>query len=200
MRLGKGIWAVALAICFLTTAAMGDRPVLIAGVKNVITWGLESKKAVMINLHFKTKVRPKELIIRMASQAGMDYMVLFDGVGVRLPHELTSKYTGGINAFGDLEEGFFVQAAEHDFDGDGMPEIIIAVGDGSSELIANVFKYHPPEQQKDAGRPQNWDLVGQFDGQAKITIDGPSVTVPYGGQGLVEEWTWVKGKFVKTTP
>lgn len=173
---------------------------MIAGVKKVVTWGLSDRKPVTLKLHFKTAVRPKELVIRMASQAGIDYLILFDKAKVRLPHELTSKYTGGINMFGNLEEGFFVQAAEHDFDKDGVPEIIIAVGDGASEVIANVFMYHPPAQQRDAGRVQNWELVGQFDGQAKIIVDGPSLTIPYGGQGLAEEWTWVKRKFVKTLP
>lgn len=196
----KGILAVGLALCFFATATMAAQPVLIAGVKKVVTWGFGGKKPVTMRLHFKTIVKPKELMIRMASQAGMDYLVLFDGVRVRLPHELTSKYTGGINDFGDLEEGFLVQAAEHDFDEDGIPEIIIVVGDGLSELVTNVFKYHPPQQQKDAGRPQNWELVGQFEGQGKIIIDGPSLTIPYGGQGLAEEWTWVKRKFVKTIP
>ena len=33
-----------------------------------------------------------------------------------------------------------------DFDRDGRPELIVAVGDDSTELYINVFKYEPPRK------------------------------------------------------
>jgi hypothetical protein len=91
-----------------------------------------------------------------------------------------------------------VQVAEHDFDRDGTPEIVVAVGDGLINLVVNVVSYHAPQSMKDVGRVENWSLVGSFTGQQKALIQGDTISLPYGSQGLYEEYTWVKQKFIKT--
>jgi hypothetical protein len=62
----------------------------------------------------------------------------------------------------------------------------------------NVIKYHAPKSDKDASRQENWSLIGSFTGQEKAYIKGDAITLPYGSQGLYDEYTGVKDKFVKT--
>ena len=88
--------------------------------------------------------------------------------------------------------------AEHDFDHDGTPEIVVAVGDGLANLVVNVVKYHAPSSSKDAKRLENWSVVGSFTGQQKAQIEGDTITLPIGSQGLYKEYTWVKRKFFET--
>ncbi len=143
------------------------------------------------------RVRPKEMKIGIASQSGMDYKVYFDDYAVRLPDELTSDHSEGIDEYGNIAEDFVVQSAEHDFEKDGVPEIIIAVGNGLTDLAINVFKYHPPQQPKDARRVENWELIGQFRGQSEMIVDASSFSLPFGGQGRFAEYLWAKGRFVE---
>jgi hypothetical protein len=97
---------------------------------------------------------------------------------------------------GEMSDSCYIQAGEHDFDNNGIPEIVIARGNGSYVLQVNIFKYYPPQNEEDAIRPENWRLVGNFEAQTKAIIKGKSVIMPFGSQGLETKMTWVEGKLV----
>lgn len=45
-----------------------------------------------------------------------------------------------------------MQVAEHDFDGDDIPEIVVAVGDGMLDMALNVVTYYAPQSPDKAVR------------------------------------------------
>jgi hypothetical protein len=53
---------------------------------------------------------------------------------------------------GEINQGCYVQVAEHDFDGDDIPEIVVAVGDGMLDMALNVVTYYAPQSPDKAVR------------------------------------------------
>ena len=160
-------------------------------------WGRTSSKNIVFPLHYNSHVKPTCLVIGRDHPNGMRFLAMFPGYGVNLPLKFVNGFEG-FNEDGELKQGYYIQVAEHDFDHDGTPEIIIAIGDGLVDLSINVIKYHAPQSAKDAGREANWSLIGSYSGQAKAEIGGDTIQIPIGSQGLYDEYTWVKGKFIKT--
>lgn len=104
--------------------------------------------------------------------------------------------------FGDIKDGFIIDIAQHDFDADGNPEIVAAVGNGLDQLQVDVLEYHPPQKYADRGRSQNWTVLGSLSGQSRVEVDGNKLRLPVGSQGRFEEYTLVgsgsRKKFVKS--
>lgn len=186
--------SAAPAQCQLLQALTGNQT---HPMPNSKIWGKKSFADITMPLHFSARVKPTLLVIGRDHPNGTRFLAMFPGIGVNLPLDFGKDFAG-LDEFGDLNKGYFVQVAEHDFDHDGIPELIIAIGNGSTDLGVNIIKYHPPQLQKDAGREQNWSLVGKLSGQELARVSGDTIELPYGSQGLYDEYTWVKGKFVKT--
>ncbi len=160
-------------------------------------WGKTSFDDVTLELNYKSTVRPTTLIVGRDHPNGTRILAIFPGYGVPLPLRFADDFRA-FNEYGEINKGFYVQVAEHDFDNDGLPEIVVAVGDGLIDLTVNIVRYHAPWLAEDAGRVENWELVGSFTGQEKALIDGDTISLPYGSQGLYTEYTWIKKKFVQT--
>lgn len=169
----------------------------IKAIPNSVIWGKKSFDNVTLKLNYTSEIRPTELTIGLNHPNGIRILALFPGCGVNLPLKYEKDF-GGINEYGDLNKGYYIQIAEHDFDNDGAPEIIIAVGDGLTDLAVNIVKYHAPQSSKDAGSDKNWSLVGSFTGQEKAIIEEDSISLPYGSQGLFTKYKLAKNKFIKT--
>jgi hypothetical protein len=90
----------------------------------------------------------------------------------------------------NLKRGYVIHALEHDFDGDKIPEVVVAVGDGLVNLAVNVFRFTAPNK---------WTRIGSFEGQQKAIVEGGTIVLPYGSQGLFQEHRWKGGKFVETS-
>lgn len=165
--------------------------------QNSKVWGKTSFDDLRFELHYRAKVRPTTLIIGKDSPNGTKFLALFSEGYVHLPLKFANDF-GGFDEFGDINKDYYAQVAEHDFDNDGIPEIIVAIGDGLIDLAVNVIKYHAPLSPNDAGRGENWELVGSFTGQEKAIIDGNKIYLPYGSQGLYTEYFLIKNKFIQT--
>ncbi|EIC23166.1 hypothetical protein [Thiorhodovibrio frisius] len=151
-----------------------------------------------LTLEFKTAIKPDSLIVKTASPNGMDYLVLYEKLEVagRLPVD----FSGSDCIEGDeIAASCFLQAGQHDFDADGLPEIVLVLGDGLINLQVNIVAYHPPARPADAMRSENWELIGNFSGQTKAIIDGQSILLPFGSQGLEEKKTLIDGKFINAS-
>lgn len=160
-------------------------------------WGKTSSKDIVFPLHFHSHVKPNYLLIGRDHPNGMRFLAMFPGYGVNLPLKFDDGFEG-FDEDGELKQGYYIQVVEHSFDHDGTPEIIIAIGNGSIDLSINVIKFHAPQFAQDADREANWSLVGSYSGQARAEIKGDTIQIPIGSQGLFDEYTWVKGKFIKT--
>jgi hypothetical protein len=175
-----------------------DGQSLIQGLDNQIIWGKNDTNEKTLQLNFIADVKPASLTIKLDNPNGIKFLVLFKAlnVGVNLNNVISMQT--GLNEWGDLEENYFVQVATHDFNEDGNPEIIIAIGDGFIDMSVNIIQYHPPTNSQDAIRIENWSLVENIQAQQKIIIDKQVIIAPFGSQGLFEEYTWVNGKFIKS--
>lgn len=195
----KQALALTVLIFALTTAQGQD---IIYGVDNEMVWGKESTEDVTTELKFNSKVKPISLTVGYDTPNGIEYDIRFENAIVNLRYKLRfgndETSFSGVNEFGDCAERYYVSVATHDFDGDKNPEIIVAVGDGLTNLWTNVVKYHPPSKEEDAIRLENWSIVASFGGQDKIYINADVITIPIGSQGNFIEYTWVKRKFIKT--
>lgn len=183
-----------IAYAQLLQLVVNSYPKPIPGSK---VWGKTSERDMIFPLHFHSHIKPTYLLIGRDHPNGIRFLAMFPGYGVNLPLNFTKDFEG-INEFGELKQGYYIQVAEHDFDHDGMPEIIIAIGDGLIDLSINIIKYHPPQFSQDTDRESNWSLIGSYSGQAKAEIKGDTIQLFIGSQGLYDEYTWVKGKFMKT--
>jgi hypothetical protein len=95
---------------------------------------------------------------------------------------------------GELREGFVMQAAAHDFDEDGTPEIVVAAGDGLVESYAWVFSYNKVD---DPSQLNPFVQKLKVTGQTRILVEKNKLLVPYGSQGLFEEYAYVDKQFYK---
>ncbi len=196
------VWALIL-FCFCHSIAAHAQMLQlvvksrIEPMPNSKTWGKTSEKDLFFPLHFHTPVKPSYLLIGRDHPNGLRFLAIFSHDGVNLPLKFAKEFQG-ISEGGELQPGYFIQVAEHKFDHEGSPEIIIAIGNGLTDLSINVIKYHAPQSARDAAREANWSIVGSYSGQAKAEIIGDTLQLPYGSQGLYEEYTWAKDKFLKT--
>lgn len=189
-------YAIAIMIGYLPASGSAVADTLISGLDRTITWNHPEEffAASSLDLEFEAPIKPDRLIVKRASQAGMDYLVMFENLNIAsyLPTDFENDC---IDESSEIVESCFVQAGTHDFDADGLPEIILAVGDGFVNLQVNVFSYHPPARPADAIRTENWELIGNFSGQSKVVIKGKSVIIPFGSQGLEQKMVFIDRSF-----
>lgn len=161
-------------------------------------WGKSSFEPLVFKPDLKGTIVPGELEIRSAVQTGeIQAVARFTKFAVALPIDLSTT-SECFNEDDGLTKGCYVQATQHDFDGDGNPELVFVLGGKTSGITVSVIKYHPPGNVADEGREENWTLLGKFGGQEKVQLSGSSVMLPFGSQGLFSEMTLVKGKFIET--
>jgi hypothetical protein len=171
---------------------------LIEGVSNQVIWGKSSKKDITLKLNYLSSVKPISITTGLGHPNGTKFIILFDGSNTAINIGNILSIENGFDEFGDLQESFYVQIATHDFDDDKNPEIIIAVGDGLVNLNVNIFKFIAPINQLNASKEENWKLIGNFQGQEQIIIENNKISVPYGSQGLFDEYIYSNGKFKST--
>lgn len=189
--------------CFAHSADL-----IIDGVPNTAIWtspdvskGEDYFKKTSINLHFTTKIKPLRFTVKPAAQSGMSYIIEFkdnpkpyESYAITLPVDFVCDSELSnilIDGYDNIEEGIYVQIAEYDFIGDGIPEVIIAAGDGVAYMCMNIFKYNPPELEM---KNEDWKLIGKFSGQDRAAIDGQSILFKHGSRGFAEDIICTKEK------
>jgi hypothetical protein len=113
-------------------------------------WGNTTSKDIMLKLHYRSRVRPSSLLVGCDHPNGIRFLVMFAGDGVRVlfPRYFDNAFEG-FDKFGDLNKDYYVQVAEHNFDRDDTPKIIVAVGNELTHLMVNIVTYHAPASEKD---------------------------------------------------
>lgn len=85
----------------------------------------------------------------------------------------------------DVIESTVVQVYEYDFDSDGQKEIVVIHSPEYSILTVEVFRYSSGLAER----------VGNFNGQFNIVLDKNTISLPYGSQGLSEDYVFIGGSF-----
>lgn len=190
--------AMLAAVCVSASAEEeGALPRLIHGPRHAVSWDPSTQGSARLVLPADLPGGPATLLLRPALPAGIDYRLVQGGQGVRLPVQLDDcSELFGCNV--DYEIGrqqLRIDAASHDFDGDGRSELVFALGHPELGVVVNVVKYVAPRKSRQPGR---WRLVGRMEGPGgRVEVDGDSLTLPYGSLGLLDHWRLVKGRFVR---
>ena len=108
-------------------------------------------------------------------QIGIYVTVIHNNIGKQL------VVTGG----DDVLENTIVKVYEYDFDSDGQKEIIVIHSPEYSVATVEVFKYSGGLAER----------VGNFNGQFDIILDKNTIYLPYGSQGLGDEYLYKSGAF-----
>lgn len=111
----------------------------------------------------------------MARQIGIGVTVIHNNVGKQLVE------TGGEYDF----EVTIIKVYEYDFDNDGQKELIVIHSPEFSLVTVEVFKYSEGLAER----------VGNFNGQFEIILDKNTIYLPYGSQGLGDEFLFKSGAF-----
>lgn len=107
--------------------------------------------------------------------------------GWQLPTDLADGSTGPFDDYGDLIEGFSLYVKEYDFSSDGVPEVVLAASDGMLESYVWVYNYNYTFSEYDVSP---LELVWYGEGQSDVWLEGDRIILPYGSQGLYEEYVY----------
>ncbi len=106
-----------------------------------------------------------------------------NGIGVSVIHNNVGKQL--VKILENNLEVTIIKVYEYDFDKNGQKEIIVIHSPIFSFLTVEVFKYS-------GGRAER---IGNFNGQFKIILDENNIYLPYGSQGLCNEYEFHSGAF-----
>ncbi|MGQ4680707.1 hypothetical protein [Paenibacillus polymyxa] len=96
--------------------------------------------------------------------------------------------------FGDLLPDHSLAVKEHDFTQDGTPEIVVVASGGQADMYVWILTYNfMASEQGTSPLELMWSGMGQSD----ILMSGNQFLLPYGSQGLYEEYKYANGVFVK---
>ena len=133
---------------------------------------------------------PVLFLLRRGSPNGTNLSAIYGDAGENLLGTLPPAMQG-FDEYGELEEGFALQVAVRDLDGDKKPEVLVATGDGAAILTVAVFVYSPRGDER-------FRCVGVIEGQNQLHVNvNGAMTAPYGSQGLFDEYALVNGAVVK---
>ncbi|WP_119154565.1 hypothetical protein [Caldimonas tepidiphila] len=194
--------AAALLAAAGPAAALDDAaPRLIHGPRQAVSWDPALQPSA--ELRFASRIGRTPLAVRMraAQPAGIDYRLRHGRQTLALPVLLDdcSELFGCSVQHAIDSQGLRIEAASHDFERDGRPELVFALGHPELGVVVNVLKYVPaPRRGRGAGQ---WRLVGRMEGAGgRVEIDGDSLLLPYTSLGLTEHWKLAKGRFVRLPP
>ena len=120
-------------------------------------------------------------LLRRGSPNGTNLTAIYGNAGENLLGTLPPAMRG-FDEYGELEEGYSLQVAVRDLNGDKKPDVLVATGDGAAVLTVAVFVYTPRGNER-------FRRIGVIEGQNSLHVDANGViSVPYGSQGLFMEY------------
>mgnify|MGYP001255508056 CR=1 FL=1 len=155
-------------IVFLATSAYGQTEELFkvkGAAKLISTW---------------TSKTPNDTSGTLASGDKISFETIQSSIIVRVIHNKFSKWLVGLS-----DENAIVKVYEYDFDNDGQNEIIIIYSPGYTIVTIEVFRYSGGLAER----------VGNFAGQFEIVLDKNTISMPFGSQGIPDEYLYRDGVF-----
>jgi hypothetical protein len=135
-----------------------------------------------------------EVVLGQDHPNGVKALVVFTSESFGWPLDLSSpEQSGAFDDYGELQEGYRLQASVYDFDKDGTNELVVAAGDLLIDAEVWVFSFTKVDDVTKIN-PLKQELATT--GQSYFTLDGHELTAPYGSQGLFEVYKYVDKEFV----
>lgn len=152
--------------------------------------------------HIKSLIKP-EFRIKYESQTAITIRPKINGTNYfNVPICTFDSYL--INEeYGKYVNNCFLQIGEHDFNNDGIAEIIVAFGVKGEYLNCSIYQYYEPANIGDADREENWKKISDFDeiGYFNIgnftEVKGNKIFFPYGTRGLTTGFLYNERSFIK---
>jgi hypothetical protein len=91
-----------------------------------------------------------------------------------------------VEGYDDL---IMVNVYEYDFDNDGEMELMVVYSTDYASSFIQIFRYSNGLKE----------LIGDFMGQSLISLEANLISLPYGSQGLVNEFIYRNGSFYELT-
>ncbi|MCT1398102.1 hypothetical protein M4D81_03690 [Paenibacillus sp. p3-SID867] len=158
---------------------------------NFLIWDtLDEDKEIPLNLDGEKA----SVVIGSDTPNGINLRVFIDSMETGWRLELPANEDGPFDEFGDLKSGFSLYLKEHDFDNDGTPEVVVAASNQADQTFVWVFGYNFVALEYGTSP---LELLMNAEGQSDIYISNNKITLPYGSQGLFEEYTYTNGIFTK---
>lgn len=195
------------AFCSLGCFGQTDNDTLIFGLKNSVLF----KETIFDGYthierytpkHIKADIQP-EFRIKLESQYGITIRAKINGTKYYNVPICTFDSYNIDPEYGDQINKCFLQIGEHDFNKDGIAEIIIAFGVRGEYLDCKIYQYYEPASLADADREENWKLISDFYevGHYNILnfpeVDDNKIFFPYGLRGLRTGFIYIDRRFVE---
>ena len=111
--------------------------------------------------YIKSKIKP-EFRIKKESQTGITIRPKINGTNYyNVPICTFDSYTID-DDYEKFANNCTLQIGEHDFNNDGISEIIILFGLKGEYLNCSIYQYYEPANIKDADREENWKQIGEY--------------------------------------
>ena len=164
----------------------------------------ENNKPLKNTKSFKNGEEDKELPIKLQDgkatiYIGQDHP---NGMKIRLvkgdigiPIYLEQVNDEILDEFGEFVdyEGFSLTVGTYDFNNDKNEEIIITIGDNLVTGQVWVYSYHEVDDISKIN-PFYMEMTASY--QSKIWIEKNKILIPYGSQGLFDEYVWYEDGFL----
>ncbi|GIO64074.1 MULTISPECIES: hypothetical protein [Paenibacillus] len=148
-----------------------------------------------VSLPMKFGKTKAELVIGRDHPNGTKAIVYFPSSSVGWSLDMSgADNSEAFEDYGDLQEGYKMQAALHDFDQDGINELIVAAGNSLIDECIWVYSFTTVGDLRKIN-PINQEL--SITGQAYIVLDGKELMAPYGSQGLFDSYKYVDKQFMQ---
>ena len=149
-----------------------------------------------ITLPLELEGEKVDLLVGQDDPNGIKALALSASLGQGWPLTLLTNSDGGtpFDEFGDLKEGFNLYIKSHDFGSDGVPEIVVSTSDGLLETYVWVFAYNFVFTENDSSP---LDLIWFGEGQSDVILEGNKILLPFGSQGLFDEYVYSNNTFAK---
>ena len=156
------------------------KPLLIGEFLHTVFWD-GSNKSVTLEADIDNDLNKETITLGLDTQ-----------VGIKIDVSLNDN-TFRLSGIEDLKEDFYAQLVIKDITRDGIPDILLAIGDGSSELFLNIWQFdrisYLNTQRKKYLNPFN--CIGYLEGQEVMRVfPNGRIDVPFGSQGLFETYIW----------
>ncbi|KAA8753968.1 hypothetical protein [Paenibacillus sp. UASWS1643] len=137
-----------------------------------------------------------DIMIGMDSPNGVKALAVSQSLqqGWQLPFNAPQSMSSPFDDFGDLREGFTLYVKEHDFDNDSVPEVVIVASDRLLETYVWVYSYNYIFSETDTSP---LEPVWYGEGQSDVVLEGNKIFLPFGSQGLFDEYVFNNGSFIK---
>ncbi|MBU5353189.1 hypothetical protein KQI74_12895 [Paenibacillus barcinonensis] len=155
-----------------------------------------SPSAADLSLPLKLDGESIDLLIGMDSPNGVKVLAISQSFqqGWQLPLDAPQDASSPFDDFGELRKGFSLYVQEYDFGNDSVPEVVLVASDGLLETYIWVYSYNYIfSEQSTSPLEQIWYGEGQSD----VVLEGDKISLPFGSQGLFDEYLFRNNTFIK---